>query len=83
MKRHLQRQNSTLIVADYYYFYYLFFDTLFFTLPKILGGGGGAFTQMTNTRSSLLDFRFRSDYSNENRQCERYTGGTHIKTYTQ
>ena len=37
VKRHLQRQNSRLIVA-----HYLFFDTLLFTLPKILRGGGGS-----------------------------------------
>ena len=37
VKRHLQRQNSRLIVA-----HYLFFDTSLFTLPKILRWGGGA-----------------------------------------
>ena len=76
VKRHLQRhdQNSRLIVAHYF-----FFDTLFLHFHKFWRGGGGTFTQMINTRSSLLNVLFRSDYNNENRQCERYTGGTDIK----
>ena len=42
VKRHLQRQNSRLIVVHYDCFLIIYFLThCFFTLLKILGGGGG------------------------------------------